>query len=283
MIAETVAFAMRAARGRLEAEGNPDAQADATWLMAHILGERTRSGLCLRTGERISQADQERFEALLARRIAGEPLQYVMGNQRFMGRDFVVDARVLIPRPETEMLCERALARIPLGDAAQVLDVGTGSGALAVSIALARPKACVTAVDISTDALAVAGENALRLGARVRFAHSDLFAALLGRRFDVIVSNPPYIARDALAGLQAEVQQEPRLALDGGPDGLDIYRRLAREGASRLRGGGRMLVEVGMGQAQAVAALFAAQIGPVDIARDMQGTQRIVEAVYEGR
>lgn len=282
-MAETVASALRVARERLAAVGNPDAQADATWLMAHIVGEQTRSGLWLRAGECLPQADRDRFEELLAQRIAGEPLQYVLGNQRFMEHEFFVDARVLIPRPETEVLCERALARIPQGSAAQVLDVGTGSGALAVSIALARPAAIVTAVDISTDALAVAQENASRLGAFVYVVHSDLFAALSDQRFDVIVSNPPYIARDALTGLQAEVQREPRLALDGGPDGLAVYRRLAREGAPHLRSGGRILVEVGIGQAQAVAALFAAQIGPTEIAQDMQGTQRIVEAVYEGR
>lgn len=278
---DSIVMALRAAQVCLADMGMADAHADATWLMAHVMGERTRAGLLQRGGEPLREAERETFDGLVARRMAGEPLQYIIGSQPFMGHDFLVDPRVLIPRPETEELCALALARIPLDAPARVLDMGTGSGALAVSVALARPRARVVAVDISTDALCVARENALRLHAeRVRFVHSDLLAALTEETFDVILSNPPYIARHCLENLQTEVRCEPQSALDGGIDGLDFYRSLAQEAPLHLLPGGYLLVEIGFDQASAVSALFEGAIGPVAVHNDLQGLPRVVETQY---
>ncbi len=221
------------------------------------------------------------FEEMLARRLSGEPVQYILGEQEFMGFTFFVDARVLIPRMDTEVLCERALAAIARDGSARVLDIGTGSGALAVSIARLRPNAAVTGVDISEDALELARRNARHTlvgDGQVRFLRSDCFSALAGERFDVIVSNPPYIRRAELAELPGDVRREPRLALDGGEDGLDFYRRIAREAPEYLAPGGRLLVEVGVGQAGAVAQMFAKTIGKAEIFEDLQGIQRVVQA-----
>ncbi|MCL2810522.1 MAG: peptide chain release factor N(5)-glutamine methyltransferase [Clostridia bacterium] len=248
---------------RLQAAGldHREAQAQARWLLAHV-GEN----------------DHAVYSLLLDRRISGEPLQYITGVQSFMGYDFAVDARVLIPRLDTEMLCFYALEMLPSDANPSVLDVGTGSGALAISIALRRPQAQVTALDISQDALQVARGNAERLGAPVRFIHSDYFVGVAGEPFDLIVSNPPYVSMDELATLPADVQQEPRLALDGGNDGLDAYHILAREAAAHLNPGGQMIVEVGATQADTVAELFAAHIGSTDILLDLQGVRRFVRA-----
>jgi len=251
---------------RLEAAGldRREAQAQARWLLAHA-GENGRAA----------------YSLLLDRRVSGEPLQYIIGFQSFMGYEFAVDARVLIPRLDTEMLCFYALEMLPANSAVSVLDIGTGSGALAICIALGRPQAQVTALDISEDALAVARGNAERLGAQVRFVRSDYFVAVAGERFDLIVSNPPYVTREELTALPPDVQREPRLALDGGIDGLDAYRILAREAAAHLKPKGRLIVEVGASQAEAVAGLFAAHIGPADVLLDMQGVRRFVRAARD--
>ncbi len=214
---------------------------------------------------------------MLARRAAGEPLQYILGEQDFFGLRFRVDGRVLIPRPETEILCEKALDFLRTRPGMKALDLCAGSGALAVTLALRCPDAEVWACDISPDALEVAGENARRFGAAVRFAQGDLFAPLSGERFDLIVSNPPYVARSDLDKLQPEVRREPVLALDGGPDGLDFYRRIAREAPPHLHEGGRILLEVGAGQAEAVASMLAARnFLPDEILRDLSGIPRVV-------
>jgi len=251
---------------RLQAAGldHREAQAQARWLLAHA-GEN----------------DCAAYSLLLDRRVSGEPLQYITGFQSFMGYEFAVDARVLIPRLDTEMLCFYALEMLPSDAVASVLDVGTGSGALAISIALDRPQAQVTALDISEDALDVARGNAERLGARVRFVHSDFFAGVAGERFDLIVSNPPYVSVDELALLPADVKREPRLALDGGNDGLDAYRVLAREAAAHLKPGGQLIVEVGATQADVVAELFVAHMGSTDVLLDLQGVRRFVRGTID--
>ncbi len=257
-----------------------EAEAQADWLLAYVC-TCGRADLRLRAGDALDEHRAAQYAALLARLMAGEPLQYLLGTQDFMGFEFAVDARVLIPRLDTEVLCGLALEHIPESSASNVLDVGTGSGALAVSIALLRPLAAVTALDISADALAVAQENARRHKAKVRFVQSDFFAKIPGECFEVIVSNPPYIERGALESLPANVRREPLLALDGGDDGLNAYRLLAREAAAHLLPGGRLLVEVGAGQAVAVAALFQSGIGPAETHCDLQGVRRIVSAVRE--
>ncbi len=276
----TIIDAVLAARERLAACGLDarEASAQADWLLGAVLGV-SRSQIILSRGQPLKPEHAEAFSALLARRVAGEPIQYLLGTQDFLGHSFSVTPDVLIPRLDTEVLAEQAIRRT--SNTARVLDVGTGSGALAVSIAMARQGAQVTAVDISEAALDIARGNARSLGANVRFVRSDLFTALTGEVFDVIVSNPPYIPRGELATLAPEVQAEPRLALDGGGDGLVFYRALATQAGAHLSPGGCLLVEVGQGQADAVSTLFTAHIGPTFIIDDLQGIARVVGAVRE--
>lgn len=259
----------------LERAQTPDARLDAAWLLEAVV-QKPRLTLAL-DESMLPEPQAERYASLLARRAGGEPLQYILGAQDFFGLRFRVDSRVLIPRPETELLCEKALEYLRARPRAKVLDLCTGSGALAVTLALRCPKAEVWACDVSPDALEVARENARRLGARVRFAKGDLFAPLSGECFDWIVSNPPYIARAELDGLQREVRREPVLALDGGADGLDFYRRIAREAPRHLRAGGGILLEVGAGQARAVASMLGdAGLEPDAILPDLSGIPRVV-------
>ena len=264
---------MRRAVRVLETAGDMDAEADARWLMCAALD-------CAPGAMRFHAApdarQRERFLDMLERRANGEPLQYVLGDQPFCGRSFRADPRALIPRPETEEVCLKALELLRGVRSPEVLDVGTGTGVLAVTIALERPDARVTAVDISPDALALAGENARALGARVELCQGDLYAPVAGRRFDMIVSNPPYLTAEDMENLQPEVRREPALALYGGPDGLDVYRALAAGAGELLRPEGRMVLEVGQGQAPQVRALLAAGFEHTDVYLDINGTERIV-------
>ena len=196
------------------------------------------------------------FEALLKRRLAGEPVAYLTGTREFYGRSFQVSPDVLIPRPDTELLVELALARIPPDQAMEVLDLGTGGGCIAITLALERPLAHVTAVDRSTAALAISRRNAETLGARVEFLTSDWFAALGDRRFDLIVSNPPYIAAaDPHLG-RGDVRFEPLTALAAGHDGLADLRQLTAAACAHLEPGGVLFLEHGYDQADAVQALL---------------------------
>ena len=233
-----------------------------------------RLALLLALDEPLSAQEWTCFDALLARREAGEPLQYVLGEASFLGRAFRVDPRVLIPRADTETLAEAMCACLTPG--LRVLDMGAGSGALAISAALACPQARVTGADISEDALAVARENGERLGARVEWVRSDLFSALEGRCFDMIVSNPPYIPTGELKGLQREVRREPVLALDGGEDGLACYRAIVRGLPGRLCPGGSLLLEVGDGQAARVRALLEKLFDSTAVLADLSGLDRVV-------
>lgn len=261
------------ATARLEEAGAAEARLDAEWLLAHATG-MPRLSLLVAQQEAVSDDQAERFAALLSRRARGEPLQYVLGEAWFMGHRFSVDQRVLIPRSDTETLCEAAIARLAGGG--RMLDIGTGSGALAASVAVACPAARIVAVDISAEALAVARANGQALDVQIEWIQSDLFAALKGRAFDVIVSNPPYIATDALAALQPEVRAEPRLALDGGTDGLTFYRRIMAGLPAHLDRGGSLLLEVGDGQARDVCALLDGAFASVHILRDLSGLDRVV-------
>jgi len=215
------------------------------WLIAHDRDTPTDA--------QIAAAD-----ALLTRRLAGEPIAYLVGAREFYGRPFEVSPAVLIPRPDTELLVELALAHAPPGQAVEVLDLGTGSGCIAVTLALERPLAQVTALDRSPAALAVAQRNAARLDAHVEFLSSDWFAALGGRRFDLIVCNPPYIAAGDPHLGRGDIRFEPLAALAAGGDGLDDLRRLTATAGAHLKPGGALLLEHGYNQADAVQALLQA-------------------------
>ena len=264
---------LREAAGRLKAAGVPDFSLDAEWLLAHAL-RLPRLMMLTDLDAPVPEADIMRFAGLLSSRLAGKPLQYVLGEADFMGHTFLVDEWVLIPRCDTEALCEAAVARLRPG--MRYLDIGTGSGALAVSLALACPGAEITGVDISVEALDVARANGEALGAPVQWIESDLFSALSGQVFHLIVSNPPYIPSGEMGGLQREVLWEPRLALDGGLDGLAFYRRIMAGLAGHLAPGGSLLLEVGDGQAEPVAALLTGRFGKIQIIRDLKGLNRAV-------
>lgn len=250
----------------------------AELLLAHALG-RERSYLFAHPEEDTDAAALPRWRAALAARAAGTPLQYITGEQEFYGRRFAVSPAVLIPRPETEMVVAAALERMPPDAAVRVLDVGTGSGCIAVTLAMERPRAQVVAADVSAAALGVARENARRLGAKVAFVQTDLLAGIAGP-FDLIVSNPPYVAEGELAALQPEVRDhEPRVALVSGPHGHEIYQSLIPQAHAVLVPGGWLVLEMGYTSAQTVAPLLTAS-GWTDVATqtDSLGWQRVLTA-----
>lgn len=279
----TLDEALREGAARLTAAGVPDPPWQAERLLAHVLGQ-DRAGLLAHAREPLAADLYHRFSALVAERARRRPLQHLTGTQSFWRHEFRVTPDVLIPRPETELLVEAALDLLRGRTAPVVVDVGTGSGCIALSVAFERPDAAVHAVDVSPAALAVAGENARRLGleGRVHFLEGDLLAPLaaLGAGVDLVLSNPPYVDPAALAGLQPEVRDhEPRTAL-AAPDGpYGIYRRLASQAVRALRQGGHVAVEVGLGMADEVARIFAqAGLQPAGIRRDLQGIERVVIA-----
>lgn len=270
---------LRLLTAELSAAGVPDADVDTALLLSHVTHQPPLN-LRLDSWSQVSPADEAAFRALCERRKTRTPLQYLTGVQSFLGRDFHVDERVLIPRPETELLAERAIDALRTHESPAALDLCCGSGCLAVSMALAMPSADVHAADLSEGTLAVTGLNADRLGAKITRHQGDLFGALPeGLRFDVIVSNPPYIPADDCRELQAEVLREPMMALDGGADGYDFYRRIAAESPRRLTPGGTLLMEVGFDQAEGVMALCRAAGFPfVTAHEDYQHILRMVEA-----
>ena len=256
--------------------GIPDPEVDAALLLSHVTGQPPLS-LRLDMTTVLSDDVLTRFDALVSRRLTRQPLQYLLNTQPFLGRDFYVDERVLIPRPETELLAERAIAALREHPHPIALDLCCGSGALAVSMSLEVPGAQVHAADLSPDALAVTAKNAELLGASVTLHQGDLFAAVPEPAFDVIVSNPPYIPSADCLALQEEVRREPMMALDGGTDGLDFYRRIASDAPKFLRPGGVLLLEVGFDQAEAVMALLA-DFADVQAHEDYQHIPRMIEA-----
>lgn len=276
----TIREALRAATARLEQADVPDADVDASYLLASVLKEDT---LAMRiNGHRALTEEQEKaFDALCDRRAAREPLQYILGETEFMGLTFHVEPGVLIPRADTEILVEKALKVMPPN--ARVLDIGTGSGAIAVSLARLGQAARVTAVDVSDKELEIARKNAENNGADVEFVKSDCFSALQGRKYDMIVSNPPYISDEEMQTLMPEVRQEPELALFGGGDGLDFYRRISREALEHLNEGGFLLFEIGWLQKDAVSALMRTFIGEPFALRDYGRNWRVVGAQLKRR
>ena len=273
----TVKAALADGARRLAAAGVADAQQESTWLLAHVL-HTSAGSLRARSAETLSAVDAVGFAALVDRRAAREPIQYILGTEEFMGLEFMVTPAVLIPRLDTAVLVEAAVERLGHG-AVRIADIGTGSGAIAVAAATLLPAAAVVAVDISPDALAVASRNAERHGvaARIEFRRGDLLDPLAGELFDAILSNPPYIDEAEWEGLMPEVVRwEPKGALTPGPDDLVMYRRLAAEGPSLLRPGGFLAVEVGYQQAAAVADLFAIAGLETAVLRDTAGIERVV-------
>ena len=260
----TLRGAFQQGAARLFAAGVDNAALDAEVLLRHVL-ELAQAALYLRLKNRLSSGDQEQFQKLLERRAAREPLAYITGNKEFWSLDFIVTPAVLIPRPETELLVDLALdcaRELPSRQRIKILDIGTGSGAIAVSLAKHLPESEVWAVDISGASLRVAAANAKQhnVTERMRFVRGDLLDALdqVGATFDLILSNPPYVRSAELAGLAPEIRDwEPRTALDGGVDGLDYSRRLIGAAPSHFNEGGRMLLEIGSDAAQAVVDLFA--------------------------
>jgi len=254
----TIADLLRRGRRRLAASRLEPSPREATLLLSRVLGV-PESRLFARPEQAVEPVSAERFADLLERRLRGEPVAYLLGEREFYGRRFRVDPRVLIPRPETEHLVEAALA-LPLAKAPRLLDLATGSGCVAVTLALERPKAAVVATDLSPAALAVARDNCRRLGAagRVALVAADLACGLDLASFDLAVSNPPYIARREAADLSPEIfDHEPHRALFGGADGTAVLARLLVE-LTGLRPGIPLLVEIGQGQAELLAELAAA-------------------------
>ena len=274
----TIKQAIMQAAQAFEAAGVPDPRIDAELILCHLT-DLDRMSMLMQGAKELTNEQEQRFSSLLFSRTRREPLQYLLGTQVFYGLDFQVDRRVLIPRQETETLCEWGIQHLRSLNQPKALDLCTGSGAIAVTLKHECPHADVTAADLSTDALAVAAANARLNRTDIRFVQGDLWQPLEGEVFDLILSNPPYIPTLDCNALQQEVMQEPRMALDGGEDGLDFYRRIAEGALPHLAPNGTIAVEVGIGEAQDVALLFEnAGLCDVQIINDLYGIQRIVSA-----
>ena len=273
----TLAEVLRRSAAHLEGRGSPTARLDAELLLGHVLG-LSRVEVYTRFDRPLTAAELDACREAIGRRARREPVAYILGSWGFRDLDLAVDARVLVPRPETELLVDRCLALLDGTEPARVLDVGTGSGAVALALARERPGAVVTGIDRSAAALDVARANAERLGINVEWVESDLLEAVAGRRFDLIASNPPYVAAAEIEALEPEVRDwEPREATVAGPTGLEVIERLVAAAPEALAPGGAVALEVGAGQAAAVTGLLAAAglvAGEPD--RDHAGIERIV-------
>ncbi len=267
----------------LAKKGIENPKTDAQILLAHVLGCK-KIDLLVNFDQQPSEADRNRFKELIHRRVAGWPVAYLVGYRDFYLLTFEVSPAVLIPRPETETLVAEALAFLKPRTAPAVLDIGTGSGCIAISIAHQKKDSHVTAVDVSPDALAVAKRNAAKHGVadRMTFLQGDLFAQVpAGTTFDLIASNPPYIAGHEFAALAPDVRDhEPRVALDGGADGLAFYRRIAAAVGPFLKPGGKLLMEIGATQDADVRTLLGErpelEVGPT--LKDDAKLRRVVTA-----
>jgi release factor glutamine methyltransferase len=260
----------------------PTALADAALLLQHMLGI-DRATLIAHPERTLDRGQQAHYQLLVARRLRFEPIQYILGATEFYGLRLKVTPAVLIPRPETELLVEAVLARLPHDQPVRIVDVGTGSGAIAVALAhalpLALPHSQVTALDLSPAALAVARENAQTHNVEIRFLHSDLLAAVQQEApFDAIVSNPPYIPAPDAPTLHPQVRDhEPWMALFAGEAGLEVYQRLIPQAFALLKPGGLLALEIGYGQSMAIAVLLAPW-QQVEFLPDLQHIPRVVIA-----
>lgn len=263
-------------RGYLAEKGVENSRLEAEWLLCAATG-LDRVGLYLNFDRPLTRDELTSYRAMVARRAKREPLQYILGSQEFMGIEFEVSPAVLIPRHDTEVLVEEAARRCRA--CLKLLDIGVGSGCIAAALAKALPDAEVTGVERSPEALELAKRNAAKNGVTVSLVEGSLFEPFAGERFDLIVSNPPYIPTADLALLEPEVRDyEPRAALDGGADGLDYYRVIIPAAPEYLNPGGRLMFEVGIGQAEAVLGLFekTGRFTELFTAKDQAGIDRVV-------
>lgn len=271
---------IKAGAQQLRAGGVAEWQRDASTLLAHLLS-RDRTFVFAHAGDALSEEQLGAFQCLIERRSGGEPLQYITGHQEFYKLDFEVSPAVLIPRPESELIVETALELLRGDPAPRIADIGTGSGCLAISLLHERPTARAVAIDVSLAALEIAQQNAARHGVadRLDLLGSDTLSALdatqVEWRFDLIVSNPPYVSEDEMKTLQREVNYEPRTALAAGADGLSIIRRLLHEARPFLRSGGHLIFEIGFGQSEAIEQLIDGGVWKlIERCEDLQGIPR---------
>jgi len=267
---------------RLEAAGIASAAAEIEWILCHVL-EVSRLDLYLHGAELLTEKRRKRIEEIIQRRLTREPLQFILGEAFFYGRRFVVTPAVMVPTPETEGLVERALGFIRMAgiESPHILDVGVGSGVIALTMMCELPTAHVVGIDISPSALEIARHNAdvLAVNERVELRVSDFFSAIdEEEQFHLILSNPPYIAEPDYRDLDPEIHADPKVAMTAGTDGLDCIRVIVREAPKFLRSGGRVMFEIGYGQAEKVAALVEAdrRYASLDIIRDLNDIDRIV-------
>ena len=275
---------LQSATIKLETAGIDSARLDAEVLLAHILNCK-RLYLYVDAMKNLTPAQISRFENLIEQRIKKIPVAYLTCQREFMGLNFVVTPAVLIPRPDTEILTQVAIEKLSAVKNPTFADIGTGSGAICVSILKYLKNATAATVDISKDAIECATFNAEKFGVddRITFHVGNLFEPLRGQKFHAVISNPPYIPTKDLSTLQDEVQLEPKLALDGGIDGLNFYRKIADDAPNFLYNGGFLAVEIGINQADDVKNLFAENFVDVEIIRDLAGIERVVIATYEDR
>jgi release factor glutamine methyltransferase len=274
---DTVGFSVQRIAREL-ASTSPTPQLDAEVMAMHVCGI-DRGQLILRRQARLTGDQQRQLAELSARRRRGEPIAYLTGTREFWSLEFNVSPATLIPRPETELLVEKALARIPPDAEWAIADLGTGSGAIAAVLAQERPRCRVWATDISSAALAVAGSNAHKFGLNnIEFLQGDWFEPLAGKRFNIIVSNPPYVRAGDPHLETGDVRFEPEQALVAGPDGLDAIRLMAQRAREHLASGGRLLLEHGWGQAAVARDLLrAAGYGDIVCHRDLAARDRVTE------
>ena len=270
---------MKSAQEALAESGCPDPAVDARWIAEDVL-HMTAAELRFEGQNAPQSAQLARMNECLRRRLEGEPVQYILRRADFMGLRLYVDSRVLIPRQDTETLVEAAVIALQTKKRPRVLDLCTGSGAIGLSIATLVPGAEVTLSDVSTGALEVARRNAHDLNVDVTLRHGDLFKAVGREKYDLIACNPPYIRTSELNSLQREVRFEPSLALDGGLDGLDFYRRIAAEAAKHLSPDASLYLEVGMDEARDVADMLRdnQEFGEIGVLKDLCGVERVVWA-----
>ena len=270
---------IRSTANRFLSAGIPDPENDAALLLSYLTG-RPALELRLDTDTETEPALITAYQILAEKRVSRIPLQYLIGETFFYRRLYKVDPRVLIPRPETELLCEWALDILKDIPSPRVLDLCCGSGCIGLTIKAERPDAVVTLSDISSDALNVSAVNAVRLSLDVSICQSDLLSALNGSCFDLIISNPPYIPSEDCSQLQPEVLNEPRLALDGGPDGCDLYRRIISSAGSVLGSGGKLLMELGINESVQLCLLLSEYgFTGIEVRKDYAGIDRMILAV----
>ena len=261
---------------RFRARGIPDPEVDSAALLAFLCA-RPPLELRLDTETEIDTETAARYMALCERRMCREPLQYIMGECRFCGQDFEVTPDVLIPRPETELLCEWAAEKMAGNGSPKILDMCCGSGCIGITLKLRLPCSAVALTDLSYAAADVARRNAERLSANVSVRTGDLFENIEDQDYDLIVSNPPYIPGEECLHLQEEVKREPVMALDGGNDGLDYYRRICSDAPGHLRHGGILMFELGDGQHDAVEQFMRESgLGNIEIRRDFRQIRRMI-------